>query len=360
MQIDLHHTGIYVLCRIAGMSSRNSQIVAYASQYVDDAVDGKGLLFKNGGVFKQTQTAHKLLDPHNCDVNENLDIWIPFHYLPQCLREDSGLDDSLVAAPDSKVLALLLDDIRCSSSVHVLYRLGIGLHCLADSFAHQDFKGIFDSYNDVRLVYGTEEKPKGTGRFSSRLLDKWSSGVAAIGHEAVLNNPDIPYADWGYTRGAETIRVSNLKERYLPGVRNIYDYLVYFLTKNPRFGSGIPGKQFEDCIDHFCELLSFKGTREQRHENWLHKIKLNFFGFPDFDEIDESLAYDENHWFYQAVEIQKAPMVKNTSSQKYQTYIFRKKEGFEESHWLRFMQAAAEHQFLIVHCLLPELDIIVG
>jgi hypothetical protein len=29
MQIDLHHTGIYVLCRIAGMKSRFAEVVAY-------------------------------------------------------------------------------------------------------------------------------------------------------------------------------------------------------------------------------------------------------------------------------------------------------------------------------------------
>ena len=38
MQIDFHHTAIYVLCRLAGMKSVHAEKVAYASQHVDDAV----------------------------------------------------------------------------------------------------------------------------------------------------------------------------------------------------------------------------------------------------------------------------------------------------------------------------------
>ncbi len=156
------------------------------------------------------------------------------------------------------------------------------------------------------------------------------------------------------------IEVRNLEERYLPGVKNIYDYLVYFLARNPRFCSGIPVEPFEDYPERFRLLLSFKGTKEERHKNWLDKIKANYFDFQDFDEMDETLAYDEQEWFYQAVEAVRIPLVKNSPYQRQNTHAFRRKEGFEDSHWVKFMQAAAEHRFLIVHCLLPELGMIVG
>jgi hypothetical protein len=32
MQIDFHHTVIYVLCRLAGMVRKYAEVVAYASQ----------------------------------------------------------------------------------------------------------------------------------------------------------------------------------------------------------------------------------------------------------------------------------------------------------------------------------------
>lgn len=384
MQIDLHHAGVYVLCRIAGMSSSCAQVVAYSSQYVDDAVNGEALFFKNGGIFKPTQTAHKLLNPRNTTFEEHLDIWVPFHYLPQGVKEEADLSeevhyseetssfeeagsfegasfsDPLVVAPNSRVLALLLEDIRNSSAVHTLYRLGIGLHCLADAFAHQDFKGIADAGNEVRLLYGTEEKPRGTGRFTSRLLDKWSSDTLGVGHEGVLNNPDIPYADWAYSRKGVTMEVHNLEERFLPGIRNIYDYLVYFLARNPECCSGMLKKPFDDYLDLFRQLLAYQGTKEERHQNWLHKINTNSFGWEDFDEYDEKLAYDEQEWFHLAVEDSRLPLAKNSLNQRNTTHSYIRKEGFNDSHWVKFMQAAAEHRFLIVHCLLPELGIIIG
>lgn len=359
MQIDLHFTGIYALCRIAGMQSTYAGIVAYASQYVDDAVYPYALNFRNGGFFKQIGTGHKLLAPRNFDIDEALEIWLPFHYLPRCQNTDP---DALITGPDSRLMALLLEDIRSASSAHLLYRLGIGLHCFADAFSHQDFTGFYNAYNDVQLMQSAEEKgPKdNAGRLTRKLLEKWRPDSLAIGHGAVQNNPDIPYAEWAYARSSKIIRVKNLEERYLPCLKNIYDYLVYFLGKNPQYTSNCKIREFEDYLEKFHQLLAFRGNKEERYENWLRRIKDNYFEFIDFDTLDRSLSYNEKNWFNQAVEAIKVSKATNLNYQKYNYHAFRKKEGFEDSPWVKYMQAAAEHQFLIVHCLLPELGIIIG
>ncbi|NLI93169.1 MAG: hypothetical protein GX434_13595 [Peptococcaceae bacterium] len=358
MQIDIHHSGIYVICRISGMKSKFAEIVAYASQYVDDAVFKYALKFKNGGYFKQVQTAHKLLSPKNFDFDEALEIWMPFHFLPK--GGDSS--DGLVTAPDSKIMALLLEDIRCSSPSHLLYRLGIGLHCFADAFSHQDFMGFNDSYNDVHLIQSVEEKgnKENPGRLSLRLLDRWSSDSMSMGHGEVLNNPDLPYAEWAYSRGSKTFRIRNTEERYLPALKNIYDYLNYFLGKNSQYCAHFKIRAFEDYLEKFRWILSFKGSPEERHRNWLKKIKENYFEFADFDDTDRNIGYDEKRWFSQAVEAIKVSKATHHHYQKYDYHMFRKKDGFEDSDWVKFMQAAAEHQFLIIHCLLPESGLIIG
>jgi hypothetical protein len=359
MQIDLHHAGIYALCRITGMSSYYAEIVAYSSQYVDDALYGEVLLFKNGGVFKQIQTAHRLLKPRELNLNEALDVWLPFHFLP---NGDPNNPDPFLTAPNSKVLALLLEDIRCSSSEHILYRLGIGLHCFADAYAHQDFKGLYDTYNDVELISGLGERNvrEYGGRLALKLLDRRSAGLFSIGHSEVQANPDIPYLTWEYARWGQVVQINNLEERYLPALRNIYDYLVYFLGKNPQYGSNYPVKAFDAYLEVFRELLSFVGTQEERHENWLKYIKKNRFSLPDFDKTDRSLAYDKQAWFEQAVEAVSIPKTKNPYNQRFQNIVYRQKEGFADSHWVKFMQAAVEHRFLIIHCFLPELGFVVG
>ncbi|HHV65302.1 MAG TPA: hypothetical protein GXX46_09550 [Peptococcaceae bacterium] len=359
MQIDLHHAAVYALCRISGMSSHYAEIVAFASQYVDDAVHQEALIFKNGGVFKQIQTGHRFLNPKEINVNEALDVWLPFHFLPNGELDSS---DPFLTAPNSKVLALLLEDIRCSSSENVLYRLGIGLHCFADAYAHQDFKGLYDTHNNVRLLAGVEKKGamEYSGRLGLKLFDRRGLSSPSIGHAEAFANPDIPYAIWEYSRQGKTFKVNNLEERYLPGVKNIYDYLVYFLGRNPQYTSGCQHRPFEAYLDIFRELLSYQGTKEERHENWLQNIRENRFEFPDFNEIDRSLVYNEQAWFEQAVEVIRVPRTKNLSPQRADDYTYHRKKNFADSHWVKFMQAAAEHRFLIIHCFLPELGIIVG
>jgi len=359
MQMDLHFAGMYVLCRISGMKSKDAEIVAYSSQYVDDAVFRHALKFRNGGIFKQTMTAHRLLSPKNFDVNEALEVWMPFHFVP-C--GENGNPDALVTTPNSKAMSLLLEDIASSSSSHILYRLGIGLHCFADAFAHHDFKGFYDPHNDVHLVQGVDEKgyKDNAGRLSLKLLDRWCSDCFAIGHGEVLSNPDIPYAEWVYSRGAKTIHIKNLEERYLPAVKNIYEYLVYFLAKNPKYSTQAKTPSFDEYIEKFRQVMSLKANGETRYQNWLEKIHENYFEWPDFDEIDGQISYDEKYWFSQAVEAVKVPKATNLHYQRYNYHTFRRKEGFEDSHWVKFMQSAAEHQFLVIHCILPELGLIVG
>ena len=360
MQIDVHHTAVYVLCRITGMKSEHAEIVAYSSQFVEDDVHRHALKFQNGGVFKQTQTAHRMLAPRSLDLNEALDVWIPFHYPPKGDGDDT---EAMVTAPNSKVLGLLLEDVRTSSGPNTLYRLGIGLHYLADAYTHADFKGIYDRYNDVQLLSGSNGKGfvEDTGRrISAKLLDRWASESITIGHAEVLENPDIPYAEWSYSRGSKVFKVNNLEDRYLPAVRKMHEYLVYFLSRNHAYTSEVDIKPFDHYENKFRQLLACKGSREERYKNWLKSIKYNNFEFHDFNDRDKTLFYDEDAWFKQAVEATKVSKGRNSNYKQYNYNEFRKRAGFEQSHWTKFMQAAAEHRFLIIHCLLPELGITVG
>ena len=83
MQIDFHHTAVYVLCRLAGMESVYAEKAAYASQFVDDAVYNHALKFTDGSIFHQTRTAHHQLALFRViDVNDAFNVWLPFHFLP--------------------------------------------------------------------------------------------------------------------------------------------------------------------------------------------------------------------------------------------------------------------------------------
>ncbi|AZR73353.1 hypothetical protein BBF96_08135 [Anoxybacter fermentans] len=359
MQKDLHHAGTYVLCRIAGMKSKYAKIVAYAAQQVDDATHGHALKFENGGLFKQTMTAHKALSPLNLDVSDALEVWIPFHFLPR--GKSMKNPDGLITGPDSKVLKLLLEDIEKSShSPLALYRLGIGLHCYADTFTHQDFKGFCDKHNDITLVSAVDKR--GIWESLKMFFINNFTNFVPIGHVQALANPDIPNAIWSYCReDGVIIEVNNLRERFIPALESMYCFLYYYLQRNTQFKANVALKSFRFYSERLIEVLKFEGNVEERHKNWLDKIHQNYFEFEDFDEIDKTLSYDPREWFREAVEAVKVKnLLKKLEYRAYNYYLFRKKENFYNSNWVRFMRAAAEHKFVVVNDILPKCGVNVG
>ncbi len=359
MQIDIHHTGVYVLCRLAGMKSKYAGIVAYCSQQVDDATHGRALKFTNGDVFRQTMTAHRTLSKKNIDVSDALEVWLPFHFLPSVDKTNGK--DSFVTTPDSKVVDLLLENMYKESDL-ALYRLGIGLHCFADTFSHQDFKGFYDRYNYVELAFGLERTSliDNVKKLGFKAMDTLGIDILATGHGQVLSNPDISSANWSYTRAGEAIQVNNLKERFLPGLQKMYEYLVSYVSQHPEYSSGVSARPFTEYEEIFNKLSSYQGDSEQRHRNWLEHIHQNAFSFEDFDEIDKSIGYDPREWFNEAVEKEKVSFLNRWRYKLYNYYKFRKKQGFDDSHWVKYMQAANQHKQVIIYDILPRSGVNIG
>lgn len=359
MQIDLHHTGTYVLCRLAGMNSYYSDIVAYSAQQVDDAIYGHALKFENGGAFHQIQTAHSAASGENLDVNNALEVWMPYHFLP--CEIDVKNANSQITRTNSKVLKSLLKNVNdVSKSPIALYRLGIALHCFEDTYSHQDFIGYYDLYNNVDLDSGIVYKSFSVKYFINELLTFFGghSEFLSVGHGEVLTNPDIPYVNWSYTRNNNKIEVNNLEERYLPALRDIYDFIRYYVNKNAYLRSeSVTTKSFDLYRKKFFNLLVYEGDKETRHQNWLDHIRNNYFEFEDFCSLDEQLNYEPRKWFKEAVEAKKIPWwdFVGKSHEKISNYhTFIAKENFENSNWVNFMHGAAEHRFVILHKILAE------
>ena len=357
MERDFHHTAIYVLCRIAGMKSRYAEIVAYASQQVDDAIYGHALKFENGELFMQTCTSYRKLSPTLIDVNDAIAVWTPFHFLPRGQQRDGS---QLITSPHSRPMDLLLEDVTEAGSELALSRLGIALHCYADAFAHQDFKGFYDQYNDIELVMGPDR-----GTILLNLKEKLINTILnlpPIGHVQAFKNPDIPYAVWSYRRDNGQIKtIHNLEERVLPALTNIYSYLKDYLSLNNEYKSIDPITNFANCRQKMLELFKYRANSEKRHQNWLEKIHSNHFNFRDFDIVDTRLDYQARSWFWEAVEPVKAKGSLNWIHHWFFNYYpFRKGSDFYQSHWVKFMRAAAEHQNRVVHHILPQCGIEVG
>ncbi|MBC7858604.1 MAG: hypothetical protein H7Z39_07435 [Burkholderiaceae bacterium] len=60
MNIDFHYGVTYVVARLAGMNPTDAQIVAHASQYVDNATTSGILKFSGGETYERFASASQI------------------------------------------------------------------------------------------------------------------------------------------------------------------------------------------------------------------------------------------------------------------------------------------------------------
>jgi hypothetical protein len=208
MNIEFHYYTIYILAVEAGFDADSAQLLAEASQYIDDA--------KQEMVFESSRETIIIPATQNYifwNPSVQSDIYLPFHFLPgdpEKIRQ-ARLDDTLnpySVSPNSELAKELL--IKALNSGN-LYRLGIALHAFADSWAHQNFSGRNEDWNQLGDA--------------ARLKETTGWGLPAAGHLQALTAPDEPDGYWYDPRlKPEYSRIIN-RQRFRQAAGKIYRYL---------------------------------------------------------------------------------------------------------------------------------------
>lgn len=223
MLADFHYCCIKVLAEKAGFSAEEAQIIAFASQYTDDATEHKKLdidklpnkaapLIKNDK-FDPVCTAYKginlYLSALEADVQKK--VFIPFHFAPDGVYV-SGLSYDYKVSRAAGLTRLLLEETmgfleKDDNRLFSLVKLGVALHTLADSYAHEYFSGKHSSNdNDIEDICIKEKK-----RWKKlNLIEQFSHNVLPdVGHAEAKDFPDLSHLQWKYTHavsGDERIR----------------------------------------------------------------------------------------------------------------------------------------------------------
>ena len=216
MQIDFHYNTIRIITEKAGFSPEDAQIIAYASQYIDDAVDHKkmnvdghlDILTKRftGKTFDPVCTAHKglqFLKAFKEEVQNK--IYIPFHFLPDLENSDDfKVEENCSLSKNIVQLALVeLSKSEGERRVMNLVRLGIALHTYADSWAHQNFSGKHNSQdNDIGNI---DLFKNGKWESIGKLTQIEYNSLPDIGHAEAGSFPDQSHLKWRYTKESEGI-----------------------------------------------------------------------------------------------------------------------------------------------------------
>jgi hypothetical protein len=139
--------------------------------------------------------------------HEDLLIYPIFHFIPGVIDAKSaervdGRTDAWVTTPNSPLANRMIDAALASGD---LYRIGVSAHGYVDTWAHQNFLGRRDTFNE----------------FSHNLLMNIVDEAMAVGHAHAGHQPDWPGLVWQDTRLKESTVVN--RDRFLDAAAHLFE-----------------------------------------------------------------------------------------------------------------------------------------
>lgn len=305
MQTDMHFYGVYSLCRIAGMQSEIAKIVAFSSQFVDDALGDEILVFpKENKAILPTMTSHRPLDYKNVIEEDQWRVWVTFHFLPGNDEKARTFQDKMVCQKNSKIAQSVLKYALTDKNDYLPYLAGIVSHAFADTFAHYGFLGFSSKFNLVRAdSILTEIKSKNIFKYVNRKLDNFFSRIKGtiaesvpIGHGAVATLPDRPYLKWEYRyefRNGKKVKRTNWKD-YLECCEELYKFYVDWLEINPQYRLKNAKIEWNEVKNKIKKILQKEGSKKNRILQWKKAIDSDSLFVSN--QEDKKLKYHINEW----------------------------------------------------------------
>lgn len=296
MEKDVHYYLIYSLARAAGL--KDPDLVAYASQFVDDnnegqfLIDGESTFFPKqipagGGHYYPIMT--QSLSPKSLDIYVQKYVYLPFHFLPG--------DNSVVIKNQKNPMSTTPNSPNAVSALDAAfetgdpYRIGIALHTYADTWSHQNFTGFQEAWNSVYPWYNV-----------------FKSIAPNIGHAEAGHLPDMISDVWTDHRLDE--RIDN-RVRALAATAEIYKAMRKRTRRGPTWTQ----------ISGDCRKIIYASGYDDRiaaAAAWLAAR-----------ELGKIPSYSKDEWINAALDRSKGDITM--------------KPGFEKTHWYHFHQAAKCH-----------------
>jgi len=314
MDIEFHYYMTFIIARRAGFSPNDSSVIAYSSQYTDDNTDDKTGSFY---ISQDTPDAYERYISQTVNIlkpqKELMRIYPVFHFLPGSLTEIAG--DSARRAdgklhlmntiPNSlsarKVLAEALD-------LHDLYRIGIATHTFSDTFAHQNFVGADDGFNDM-----------------AGLLEKL---IPSVGHADAKHSPDVPSEIWQDKRLVPSHASIDNKPRFLDAAGCLFD-----LYRGRSVDDDARRNLLADLSNAIGDSTS---TKARRVGNYRALIG------------EEFTKYDKDTWFREAVSFTTADASIGGDTVPGTQTLWVWKDNYRENHWFKFQEAVKAHQAYVL------------
>jgi len=310
MDIEFHYYVTFIAALRAGFKPEDAYLLSYSSQYVDDNTR-KFIISKN--------TA----DEYNNYKSQTIDITKPekdlmriypiFHFMPGNKEE---IESGSASRKDGKyhVLNTIPDNsnaqeiLKEALKTRDLYRIGIATHMYADTFAHQNFVGYYESFNGMKGI-----------------LEKV---IPDVGHADAQHSPDLPGLIWEDLRLIRRNSTVDNKERFITAAAAI------FVKFRKYVDPACPATQvLRDKAALTTEIEKAIGNHDEHNEN--RKNRINCYKEAIGKNFKE---YDENGWFDETVNKGFLAPINPWATYKW-------KPNYKDSNWYKFQEAVKTHQW---------------
>ena len=359
MQIDFHYYATYCAAYLAGYSHEESLSICYSAQFVDCCTRTLLSTINGPDSAATTQLQLEMMDARTdlLGLQDITRIWSSFHFLPRDLKVDIRKGSEiykaryrLICGPNGELLAKTVK-LAANKS---LQAVGLAMHVLADTWAHQYFAGTpsqvinntdywfyelipeGDSFTERRVTFrhnpaGKDDPEKGI--YTNTVYQTKESSVMSLGHGRAGHLPDYSFMRYKYLpawAGYEMILKDNPSDYY-----KAFGQMVYAMKY-------LRGDYADFETDHYdTESVS---PHEQEIRAILEKRQLD--SCADWKAFGEKLSgeeipdFDENRY---CEEYRKAP-----------------KEGKDETFLGHFITAALTQKSMVTHEIFESGNLLAG
>lgn len=318
MDTEYHYWITGMLAYRAGFSEVDALTIAYASEYVDEndvnyAIVQRRDKSKYRNYMSQTMNISKPKD-------SLMRIYPIFHFIPGdpaavTARRRDGKMHLLNTTPNNENANAIIDAAFKAHEDTRLYRIGIASHSFVDTWAHQNFIGWYDDFNETDL------KP-----------------LPAIGHAFAGHHPDWVNHLWVDNRLVDG-EISN-RNRFIEASKVLY-------AKYCQYQKSI-GKT--DLSDKWTELendlvtimgQTYTGDDLRYTETRLKSYKKRLSWFHEFDE---------SQWFDEAIDTDVRGLKDGANGLLNGLALFEDKHYWKDgidplkTNWYRFQEAVKEQE----------------
>jgi hypothetical protein len=348
MQLDMHFYGVYALARAAGVKPKEARTIAYASQFVDDAIEDEAIEVEGRRAVVPTMTSHKPIDYQNAIPGDQWKVWVPFHFLPGNDADAKTFIEKMVCQKNSFPARQTLDHaLRHKEELFGSHLAGITAHAYADTFSHYGFVGLSRDCNKVEKdSIDVHPEKDSIRRYLLNKFETFKTRVAGslaetvpVGHGAVGTFPDRPYLHWeyNYERGGHRER-ENLED-FTEACECLHSFFGDFVSANTAHGDPVAPVSWSSIADRVRDILKEEGPVEERIELWKDAISANdLFKATD---ADKAITYSKKAW--------RAARI---------VYHFAEGKNADKCDACLFIRAAWKHRNYVLHELLPSMEVI--